>query len=214
MSKLPLCSLDGKKLGEFDLSDDLLIFDKGLTAMHEAVVAYRTNRRAGTASTLGKGQVAGSNKKPWKQKGTGNARAGYRQSPIWRGGGVAFGPKPRNFSKSVNKKASRLAFKRAFSEKVAAGSIRVLDKFELAEPKTKFAAQVLKQLKVEGRVLLVLDQVDAKTRLATRNLATCEVTSAENVNTYQLLRYPSLLINKAGMEILQKRLQKAGGKKA
>ncbi|MBU0678134.1 MAG: 50S ribosomal protein L4, partial [Verrucomicrobia bacterium] len=113
--------MKGESIGDFDFSDELLVHDKGLQALQNAVVAHRAAQRAGSASTLTKSEVAGSGRKPWRQKGLGRARAGYRQSPVWRGGGVAFGPKPRSYAKKISKKGARLAFRRAFSEKIAAG---------------------------------------------------------------------------------------------
>ena len=134
-----------------DVSFDkaLLVLDKGAQAVKDAVTAYRNALRAGTACTKGKGEVAGSNKKPWKQKGTGNARSGFRQSPVWRGGGVAHGPKPRDYEQKLNKKVWSLAFKRALSEKLEAGNVIVVDAFSFEAPKTKLMAKLLKDLGVE-----------------------------------------------------------------
>ena len=127
MSKVPVYNVKGKAVGEVNVPDDLLLSSGGETAVHEAVVAHRAAARTGSASTLRKGEVSGSNRKPWRQKGTGRARAGYRQSPVWRGGSVAFGPKPRDFSKKLNKKVKRLAFRRALSARIAEGSVRVVE---------------------------------------------------------------------------------------
>lgn len=132
-----------------------LTLDKGAQAVKDAVTAIRNAMRAGTACTKGKGEVAGSNKKPWKQKGTGNARAGFRQSPVWRGGGVAHGPKPRSFEQKLNKKVWALAFARAFSDKLVAGDVIVVDKFEFEAPKTKLMAKFLKELGVDRTACIV-----------------------------------------------------------
>jgi len=131
---------------EVNVDQSTLVLDRGAQALKDAVTAIRNAMRAGTASTKGKGEVAGSNKKPWKQKGTGNARAGFRQSPVWRGGGVAHGPKPREYGFSINKKVKRLAMKSAFSSKAADDEIIVLDSFAQEEIKTKEIAKVLAAL--------------------------------------------------------------------
>ena len=206
MSHLPLCNAKGDSLGEYEIADDLLIYDKGEQAMHDAVVFYLANQRAGTASTLGKGEVNGSNRKLWKQKGTGRARTGLRQSPIWRGGGVVFGPKPRDFRKHLPKKVAKLAFRRALSEKVAAGDITVLDALSISEPKTKIITDLMKNLEIPRKVLFVVDDLNEALALSVRNLANAEVELAKDVNTYQLLRYPRIVVTKDGMEKIVERL--------
>lgn len=205
--KVAILNTEGKSVGEHSFADDLLVTDRGAQAVTQAVVTIRANQRAGTASTKTKGEVAGSNKKPWKQKGTGRARSGYRQSPIWRGGGVVFGPKPRSYAKDLNKKVSRLAFRRAFSDRIAAGDIIILEDFSLPEVKTKHVAALLKNLNATKSTLLVLDQVNREMTLATRNVAKLEVASAGNVNVYQLLRPVKVLISKGAMVKLEERLR-------
>ncbi|MBN1269050.1 MAG: 50S ribosomal protein L4 [Kiritimatiellae bacterium] len=212
MSKLPVRNMKGESAGEFDLADDLLVLNKGAQVVHDAVVAYRANRRAGTASTLTKAEVAGTGAKPWRQKGTGRARAGYRQSPIWRGGGVAFGPKPRKYTKKLSKKAARLAFRRAFSDKVSAGQVVVIEDLSLAEPKTRPLAELLGKLGAQSGALLVVDQVARNLQLAARNLERVEVVTGKDVNTYQVLRYPLVLVTREGMARVQQRLKAEGGK--
>ena len=207
MIKLPICNTEGQAIGEHKLSDDLLSTKQGAQAVVETITAIRANQRAGTASTKTKGEVAGSGKKPWRQKGTGRARAGYRQSPIWRGGGVVFGPKPRSYAKDINKKVGRLAFRRAFTERVTAGDVIVLDQFSLPEAKTKHVAALLKKLNANGSVLLVLDQVGRDVALATRNVAKLEVAAANYVNVVQLLRPKKVLISKEALIKLEERLR-------
>jgi len=214
MSKLPVRNIKGEQVGEFDLADNLLVYDKGSQALHDAIVAYQANQRQGSASTLCKGEVAGSNKKPWKQKGTGRARAGYRQSPIWRGGGVAFGPKPRSYNKKVLKKVARLAFRRAFSEKVAAGQVVILDSLKLSSAKTRELAAVVKTLAGTKGTLFVMDQVGDNMALASRNIPKVEVTSSQTVNTYQIMRYPLIVLTKEGVEGLEGRLKGSAGSDA
>ena len=214
MSRLPITNSEGATLGEMEIADDLLVLKRGQQALKDVVVAYRAGLRAGTASTLTKGEVAGSNRKPWAQKGLGRARAGYRQSPIWRGGGVVFGPKPRSYRKSVNRKVAQLAFRRAFSEKVAGKALRVLDELALADAKTKTLLAILKAQGIQGPVLIVLEKSDPKVRLAARNLRQIELAVARDAHAYQLFRYPTVVATKAAMVTLVNRLKpaKAGGK--
>jgi large subunit ribosomal protein L4 len=205
--KLPVSNMQGAKQGDYELDDALLVFDKGTQALHDYVVAYRNNQRAGTASTKTKATVAGTGSKPWKQKGMGRARAGYRGSPIWRSGGVAFGPHPRDYTTRMNRKLVRLAFRRAFSDKVAGGAVKVLDELSMAEPKTKLFTELLRQLEVAAPALFVDESVNPQVRLAARNLQRIEVKSAMEVNAYDLTRYPTLVVSKAGMAKLQERLE-------
>lgn len=214
MSKLPVKNIQGESVGEFEVDDALLVYDKGQQAVYESIVAYRTRQRAGTASTLGKGEVAGSGAKPWKQKGTGRARAGYQQSPIWRGGSVAFGPKPRVFDKKENKKTARLAFRRALSEKISGGRMTVIDSLDLADAKTRSVATLLKNLGIDRKVLLVTDVPGEALVRAARNMPNVTVTSASLVSTYELLRYPSIVVSQKGMDVFAQRLQSLSGSKA
>ncbi len=206
MSKLTVYDMKGASTGEFDLPEAVLCLDRGEQAVHDAVTATRAAGRAGTASTLHKGEVAGSNKKPWRQKGTGRARAGLRQSPVWRGGGAAFGPKPRDYDKKVNRKVARLALRRAFSEKVAAGQIKVVEAFAVEVAKTRAFAAVLKALGVSAPALVVVGDAGQNILLASRNLARVEVVRGRDVNVYQLLRYPSVLVDRCGMAQIMERM--------
>ena len=207
MSKLSVYDMKGASVGEFDVADDLLVLKRGATAVHEAVVALMAGRRAGTAATKSKGMVAGSNKKPWRQKGTGRARAGYRQSPVWRGGGVAFGPHPRSYEKKLNHKVARLAFRRAFSQKIADGAVKLLQELSVPEAKSKRFAELMKALGIRGPALFVMDRVDPKVALAARNIPRVEVVRASDVNVYQLLRYPVIVATPAAMEVMKGRLE-------
>ena len=208
MSAIKVFNPAGEAAGEIVVADEMLVLDKGAQAVKDTVVAIRNAARAGSASTLSKGEVAGSNRKPWRQKGTGRARAGLRQSPVWRGGGVAFGPKPRDYTQKVNRKVRQLAFNRALSEKIAGGAVTVIERFDLAEPKTKLIKGLLVKLGLEISTLIVLDQHEEKVMLAARNLPKVEVVSAAEVDVYTLLRYRSLLATRAGFEALQKRMQR------
>ena len=207
MSTIKVFNPAGDAAGEMAFADNLLVLDKGEQAVKDTVVAIQNAFRAGTASTLSKGEVAGSNKKPWRQKGTGRARAGLRQSPVWRGGGVAFGPKPRDFSQKINRKVQQLAFTRALSDKIAGGQVTLIEKFDLSEPKTKLMTALLKKLCVERSALIVLDQHEETVMLAARNLPKVEVVSADEVDVYSLLLYRTLVATKAGFEALTKRMK-------
>lgn len=204
MATIKMYGRDGRDTGEVEVADDMLILDRGEQAVRDAVVARNASLRAGTASTLRKGEVAGSNKKPWKQKGTGRARAGYRQSPVWRGGGVAFGPHPRDFSIKVNKKVVRLAFRRALSERIAAGAVKLVDDLSLAAPKTKELRGVLEALGAPS-ALIVVPAWDDNLLLSARNLQGVEVTTARNCSVYQVLRYPAIVMTRAAWEELKPR---------
>ena len=206
MSTIKVFNPAGDAAGELSVADELLVLDKGAQAVKDTVVAIRNGMRAGTASTLSKGEVNGSGKKPWKQKGTGRARVGYRQNPVWRGGGVAFGPKPRDYSQKINRKVCQLAFVRAMSDKIAEGQVLVVEKFDL-EAKTKAMVALLKKLGLERSVLIILDQYDEKVILASRNLPKVEVARAADVDVYSLLLYRTIVTTKAGFEALKARME-------
>ena len=187
---------------DINVDQSQLVLDKGAQAVKDAVTAIRNAMRAGTACTKGKGEVAGSNKKPWKQKGTGNARAGFRQSPVWRGGGVAHGPKPRSFEQKINKKVMQLAFARALSDKIVAGEV----KFEA--PKTKLMAAFLKTLGVDRTAVVVQKDVDDTTLLVTSNLPRIDYSTAQAIDVYTVLANRKLVCDKAGFDALMARIAK------
>lgn len=207
MSTLKIYDSKGGAVGELDLPDELMCLKKGEQAVHDAVVAHLAACRAGTASTLQKGEVAGSNRKPWRQKGTGRARAGYRQSPVWRGGGIVFGPKPRDYRVKIGRKVLQLAFRRAFSERLKAGEVLVVDSLSLAEAKTKALAAVLKALKVGKGALLVVAKMDEALKRAARNMPAVELVQARDVGVYQVMRYPAVVVTRDGMDVMKARLE-------
>jgi len=208
MSNVKIFDMSGGEVGDYALPMELLELEKGTQAVHDVVVAMQNARRAGTACTLTKGEVAGTGAKPWKQKGTGRARAGYRQSPVWRGGATAFGPRPRYYGSKINKKVAKLAFRRALSEKLNDGEIRVVEQIALEAAKTKVFASIIEAMGVKAPLLLIVDQIDSNLALASRNLPRIEVVRAADVNVYQLLRYPTVVVNSAGMDQLKTRLEK------
>ena len=193
---------------DINVDQSLLTLDKGAQAVKDAVTAIRNAMRAGTASTKGKGEVAGSNKKPWKQKGTGNARAGFRQSPVWRGGGVAHGPKPRDYSQKINKKVMKLAFARALSDKIVAGDVIVLDEFKFEAPKTKLMVALLKKLGVDRTAIIVQKDVDDTVVLVTSNLPRIDYSTAQALDVYAVLANRKLVCDKAGFDALKARIAK------
>ena len=193
---------------DINVDQSLLTLDKGAQAVKDAVTAIRNAMRAGTASTKGKGEVAGSNKKPWKQKGTGNARAGFRQSPVWRGGGVAHGPKPRDFEQKLNKKVWALAFRRALSDKIVAGDVIVVDQFSFEAPKTKLMAKLLKDLGVDRSACIVQKEVDDTTLLVTSNLPRVDYSTAQALDVYTVMVNRKLVCDQAGFDALMARMAK------
>src|SRR6476619_4892803 len=168
--KLTVKDTHGKDQGELEVKFELVEDGKGTQAVHDVVVAFQAAQRSGTASTKTMGEVAGSGKKPWRQKGTGRARAGSFQSPLWRGGGVVFGPKPRDFGKKVSRNTRQLALRKALSERLRAGDVVVLDELKLASPKTKEFLSVLSALGLSGTTLIVGEGVDKNLTLASRNV--------------------------------------------
>jgi len=180
--------------------------EKGSHAVYEAVVALQAGRRAGTACTKTRGEVNRSGKKPWRQKGTGRARAGSAGSPIWTGGGVTFGPRPRDYSKKVNKKVARLAFRKALSERIKDGDVVVAPEFQLSAPKTKeFVSKVEALAPNVGSILVVLAQKDADVDRASRNVAFADVTDALTVNTESLLLFDKIIVTSEALAKLAER---------
>jgi large subunit ribosomal protein L4 len=176
-----------------------------LHLLHQTVVMQLNNRRAGTASTKTKGFVSGGGKKPWRQKGTGRARAGSIRSPLWVGGGTTFGPRPRDYSYRLPKKARKQALLSALSAKNRDGKIIVLDKWELAEPKTKLMRKVLDDLKVTS-ALIIIAQSDERVERSARNLPAVKVLRVEGLNVYDLLRHEHLILTEGSLRLIEERL--------
>ena len=186
---------------------DMIEGGRGTQAVHDVVVAMRAARRSGTANTKTKAEVDLSGAKPWRQKGTGRARAGYASSPIWRGGGVVFGPKPRDYSKKVSKTLRRLAFRKALSERIAAGDVLTVDKFAVSEIKTKSFIDLVKKATDARKVLLISDSFDEKTQKPARNVKPFTLATASDVNTEQLLACEKILVTPKALEKLAERTQ-------
>jgi len=176
--------------------------------IHDTVTALRANRRSGTASVKTKATVNGSGAKPWRQKGTGRARAGYKSSPVWVGGGVVFGPHPRDYSKKVSKNVKKLALRKALSERIKAGDVFIVDEFAVKEPKTKQFAKVIAEITEEPKTLVVSAAFDNNTYLAARNVQPTLLITASEVNTEQLLNFRKIVITNDGLAQIADRLAK------
>lgn len=206
--KLKIQDIKGNSQGELEVRFPVISNGKGSQAVHDTVVAYNAAQRMGTACTKNVGEVAGTNKKPWKQKGTGRARAGSFQSPLWRGGGVVFGPKPRDFGKKVSRGTRQLSLRKALSERLNAGDVLVVDDLKLSSPKTKEFIELLSALKLDGTTLFIAHATDRNLTLASRNVAQVELTTSDALNTYQVLRSDKLVFTKGAFEKVEQRLTK------
>jgi large subunit ribosomal protein L4 len=208
--KLQVFNSDGTSSTEQDFGLPVFEGDKGLQAVKEVIVAINANNRQGTHSTKTRGEVRGGGKKPWRQKGTGRARAGSTRSPLWSGGGVVFGPKPRDYSKKINAKVKALAFSRALFDRATAGELAVIEKFEFAQPKTKLANQVVNRVAPEGPVLLVDAPFTPEAARAIRNLERVSLQEAAKLNTHDLARYRKIVVSTRALEAILARIN--GGK--
>jgi len=206
--KIAIKNIEGKNEGELEVKFPLVEGGKGTQAVHDVVTAHQAAQRSGTANTKNVGEVAGTNKKPWRQKGTGRARAGSFQSPLWRGGGVVFGPRPRDFSKKVSRKTRALALRKALSERLKAGDVVVVDQLKLASPKTKEIVGLMSALALKGSTLIVSAGTDKNLMLASRNLPEVALTTSDSLNTYEVLRPDKLVFTKEAFEKFESRLAK------
>ncbi|NLJ58781.1 MAG: 50S ribosomal protein L4 [Tissierellia bacterium] len=196
MPKVALYDITGSQVGDLELSDNIFGVEVNTHVMYEAVKNYLANQRQGTQSTKTRAEVRGGGRKPWRQKGTGRARHGSIRSPLWKGGGVTFAPKPRDYSYKLPKKIKRLALKSALSSKVADQEIIVVDKLELEQPKTKEMIKVLSNLKAGKKTLIVIPERDENVILAARNIPGVKTTYVNTINVYDILNCDSFLITK------------------
>ena len=206
--KIVIKNIEGKQQGELEVKFPLIEDGKGTQAVHDVVVAYQAAQRMGTACTKNVGEVSGSNKQPWRQKGTGRARAGSHQSPLWVGGGVVFGPKPRDFAKKVSKSTRQLALRKALSERLKAGDVVLVDDLKLASPKTKDFVSLMSTLELTGTTLVVSTGTDKNLTLAARNIENVALTTSDSLNTYDILRPDKLLFTKGAFGKVEARLAK------
>ncbi len=196
MPKVALYNMTGAQVGEIDLNDSVFGIEPNEAVVHQVVKAQLANRRVGTAATKTRGQVSGSGKKPWRQKGTGRARSGQRRSPVWRGGGIVFGPQPRDFSIQLPRKVRRLALKSVLSDKVKNEQIVVVEALQFDEPKTKRMLEVLDALNVNEKALVVTVDGNANVVKSARNIPGVKPMRADFINVYDLLAYDKLVITK------------------
>jgi len=205
--KLTVKNTQGQDQGELETTLMLIDTGKGTQAVHDAVVAYQAAQRSGTANTKTMGDVAGSGKKPWRQKGTGRARAGSFASPLWRGGGVVFGPKPRDFRKRISRSTKQLALRKALSSRLHAGEVLVVDEIKLQSHKTRDFLGILKALHIEGSTVIVVDALDQNLGRASRNLGRIKLTTSDTLNAYEALLGKKLLFTRSAFEKVEQRLK-------
>jgi large subunit ribosomal protein L4 len=203
MPTVALYNTTGAKVGDIELNDSVFGVEVRPDVMHEVVVNYLANQRQGTQSTKTRTEVSGGGIKPWRQKGTGRARQGSIRAPQWVGGGVALGPKPRDYRYSVNKKVRRLALKSALSSKVVDGDIIVLEDLKLDEIKTSRMAEILKNLGVTEKALIVLPENDSNVVLSARNIEGVDTTFVGAINTYEVLKSTKCIIVKDAVAKLE-----------
>lgn len=207
--KIAVKNLQGAAQGELEVNIPAVEAGHGDQAVHQTVVAYMAAQRSGTACTKTMGEVAGSGKKPWRQKGTGRARAGSFASPLWRGGGVVFGPKPRDFRQKLPKSMRQLALNKAFGARCEAGDVTVVEDIKISVPKTRELGKILTSLDMDGgTVLVVVAAQDKNLELAARNMVGVELTTGAELNTYQVLRSDKMLITKGAIALIEQRLAK------
>ena len=202
MANVSVYNIEGKEVGSIELNDAVFGIEVNEHLVHMAVVNQLANNRQGTQSAKTRSEVSGGGRKPWRQKGTGHARQGSTRSPQWTGGGVVFAPKPRDYSFKMNKKEKRIALLSALSSKVADNKIVVLDSFNLDEVKTKKFAEVMSNLKVD-KALVVIEGENKNVVLSGRNIPTVKVSATNEINTYDVLKYETLVVTKAAVEKLE-----------
>ena len=194
MPKIDVLSMDGKKVKEIELNDNIFGIEPNENVVHTAVVNYLANQRQGTQSTQTRAEVSGGGRKPWRQKGTGRARQGSIRAPQWIKGGIALGPKPRSYKYTVNKKEKRLAIKSLLSSKVLENELIVIDNIQLKEIKTKEMVRILENIKAEGKTLIMLPEREEKVQKSARNIEGVKTTLVNTINVYDLLKYKNLVI--------------------
>ncbi len=203
MASVTVYNMNGESVGELELNDAVFGVEVNEHIINLAIVQYLANKRLGTKSAKTRAEVAGGGKKPWRQKKTGRARHGSIRSPIWRGGGVVFAPKPRDFSKKMNKKEKRLAIKSALTVKAQESNIIVLDALELAEIKTKEMQKVLNNIKAADKALIMIEESNKNIQLSARNIPNVRTASVNTINVYDLIKYDSLVITKSAVSKLE-----------
>ncbi len=209
MTKVAVYNIEGKKTGDIELPQELFGVDVNDNLLHQVYVALAANKRSGSANTKVRSEVRGGGKKPWKQKGTGNARTGSIRNPIWRGGGIIFGPlKSRNYSKDTNAKMRRKALLGALSRKAAAGKVVVVEDLALSEPKTKTVAAFMRSVSIASRTLFGLSKTERSTYLAARNIERVHATEVEKLNAMAVMDSDVIVLSRSGIESMQNHFTK------
>ena len=203
MPQVTVFDMSGKSVGEMSLSDAIFGIEPNQPVMHAAVVNYLANQRQGTQSTLTRSEVAGGGRKPWKQKGTGRARQGSIRAPQWTHGGIALGPKPRDYSYSLNKKVKRLALKSALSSKVLENNMIVVDNISVEEFKTKAVAEMLSKLGAEKKALIVMPELNDKLVKSAANIPCVKTALVNTLNVYDILNCDKFIVAKAAAEKIE-----------
>jgi large subunit ribosomal protein L4 len=206
MSVCDVVNTSAEKVAEIEVNDKLFGVEVDTGILHEVVCMQRANRRRGTASTKTRGEVRGGGAKPWRQKGTGRARAGSNNSPIWRGGGTTFGPKPKDYSYSMPKKVRRLALRMALSARMSEGNVVIVDQFAMDAPKTKEFVNVMKNFDFD-QCLIVTGDESANLQLSVRNAVGYKTLPVAGLNVYDILKYPKLMVIQSSLDQLEARLK-------
>ena len=194
MPKIDVYNMEGKKVSDVELNDNVFGIEPNEAVVHSVLVNYLANQRQGTQSTKTRSEVSGGGRKPWRQKGTGRARQGSIRAPQWIKGGIALGPKPRSYKYTVNKKERRLAIRSVLSSKVLEKELTVVDKLEVKEIKTKTMVKALADMKVEGKTLIILPENNKNVLMSARNIKNVKTTLVNTINVYDLLKYNKLVV--------------------
>ena len=203
MPKIDVYNIEGKKVSDIELADSVFGIEPNEKIVHSVLVNYMANQRQGTSNTKTRAEVAGGGRKPWKQKGTGRARQGSIRAPQWFKGGIALGPKPRDYRYTINKKERRLAIKSVLSSKVLENNLVVVDKLELDEIKTKNMVNVLENLKVEGKTLIILPEKNLNVQKSAKNIEGVKTGLVNTINVYDLLKYNKLILTVDSVKSLE-----------
>ncbi len=207
MTKLTVHDIKGKETGSVQLPDEIFDVKVNEAVIHQAVVMYLANQRQGNASTKTRGEVSGGGRKPWKQKGTGRARAGSSRSPLWSKGGVVFGPHPREYGYALSKKTRIAALRASLNAKFQAKQLLCVEDIQLTKTKTKEVASILKVFKLHGKILALFDGTKSDVILASRNIPLLSLSCAGDINAYDVMKNKTVLVTKSAIENLLKRIQ-------
>ncbi len=206
MAKITLLNINGNSAGEMELNDNFYSMEPNQAVMQEVVIALMANKRQGTACTKRRDEVRGGGKKPWRQKGTGNARSGSTRSPVWVGGGSVFGPKPRSYNQKLTRKKKQLALRSALIERLRDGGIVVVDSFDVQEAKTKPMIELMDKLEITHTALIVMDTANENFIKSARNIPFVKLCVANNINTYDLLRFQKVIFEKSALSKVEESL--------